>query len=60
MKNKTSCDNCVYYDFDDELDYYICMMNLDQDEMEQFVNYSFDNCPYFKLYDEYKTVKKQN
>ncbi|WP_347176146.1 DUF6472 family protein [Tissierella sp. Yu-01] len=42
------------------VDYYICMMNLDQDEMERFVNYSFDNCPYFKLYDEYKTVKKQN
>lgn len=60
MKNKTNCDNCVYYDFDDELDYYICMMNLDQDEMEQFINYRFDNCPYFKLYDEYKTVKKQN
>ncbi len=60
MNNKTNCDNCVYYDYDDELDYYICMMNLDQDEMEKFVNFSFDNCPYFKLYDEYKTVKKQN
>jgi hypothetical protein len=60
MKNKTNCDNCVYYDFDDDLNYYICMMNLDQDEMEKFVSYTFDNCPYFKLYDEYKTVKKQN
>ncbi|NLL80756.1 MAG: hypothetical protein GX231_00445 [Tissierellia bacterium] len=60
MKSKTNCDNCVYYDFDDELDYYVCMMKLDQDEMEQFMNYRFDNCPYFKLYDEYKTVKKQN
>ena len=60
MKNKTNCDNCVYYDYDDDLDYYICMMSLDQDEMERFVSFNFDNCPYFRLYDEYKTVKKQN
>lgn len=58
--NKTNCDNCVYYDFDDDLDYYTCMMNLDQDEMEKFVSYTLNNCPYFRLYDEYKTVKKQN
>lgn len=58
--NKTNCDNCVYYDFDEDLDYYTCMINLDQDEMERFVSYNLNNCPYFRLYDEYKTVKKQN
>lgn len=58
--NKTNCDNCVYYDFDDDLDYYTCMINLDQDEMEKFVSYNLNSCPYFRLYDEYKTVKKQN
>lgn len=57
--NKTNCDNCVYYDYDEEYDYYMCMMNLDQDEMEKFISYSFNNCPYFKAYDEYKTVRKQ-
>lgn len=60
MSKKTNCDSCVYYDYDDEYDTYICMMNLDQDEMEKFVSYSFDNCPYYKAYDEYKMVKKQN
>ena len=27
------CDNCVYYDFDDTLNYYTYMKNLDQDEI---------------------------
>lgn len=56
----SNCENCVYYDYDEDYEQYTCMMNLDQDEMERFVNYTFTNCPYFKLYDEYKMVKKQN
>lgn len=56
----TNCENCVYYDYFEEYDEYMCMMNLDQDEMEKFISYSFSNCPYFKFYDEYKMVKKQN
>ena len=56
----SNCDNCVSYEYDEEYNEYICMMNLDQDEMEKFVNYSFTNCPYYKFYDEYKTVNKQN
>lgn len=56
----SNCENCVYYDYDEDYEQYTCMMNLDQDEMERFVNYTFTHCPYFKLYDEYKMVKKQN
>lgn len=56
----TNCDNCVYYDYDEEYNEYTCMMNLDQDDLEKFMSYSTSNCPYFKLYDEYKMVKKQN
>ncbi|TJX15616.1 hypothetical protein E9840_02250 [Tissierella creatinini] len=59
MSKKTNCDTCANYDYDDEYNTYICMMNLDQDEMEKFVNYNLDNCPYYKTYDEYATVRKQ-
>jgi hypothetical protein len=35
-------------------------VNLDEDEMGKFLSRSFDDCPYFQFYDEYKTVRKQN
>jgi hypothetical protein len=59
MKTNTNCDNCINYTYDDECGYYVCQANLDEDEMGRFLRNSFDNCPYFQLNDEYKTVRKQ-
>ena len=47
------------YFYDEECGYYVCLVNLDEDEMEKFMSSSFYNCPYYQLYDEYKIVKKQ-
>ena len=46
--------------FDDEYGYYRCDVNLDEDEMEQFLRGTLDSCPYYQPYDEYKIVQKQN
>lgn len=54
------CDFCAYYDYDEESDQYYCEINLDEDEMQNFLSYSTWNCPYFNPYDEYKIVRKQN
>lgn len=59
MAGKTNCDCCVYYVFDEEYDCYECEIDLDEDEMIKFMQSSFDDCPYFQLNDEYKTVRKQ-
>lgn len=59
MKGKSNCEYCVNYEFDDECDCFICMVNLDEDEYARFIQKSFDDCPYFSLDDEYKTVRKQ-
>ena len=59
MGNKTNCECCNNYTYDEEYDYYVCMMNLDEDDMRRFMAGSFDNCPYFKLEDEYRIVRKQ-
>ncbi len=56
---KTSCDNCIYYEYDDEYECYTCSMNLDEDEMYRFMQNSFYNCPYYKYGDEYTIVRKQ-
>lgn len=59
-KQTTSCDLCMYYEYDEEYECYVCSMNLDEDEMYKFLNNSFNHCPYYKSGDEYSIVRKQN
>ncbi|HPE94989.1 MAG TPA: DUF6472 family protein [Bacillota bacterium] len=54
------CESCVYYDYDEESEMYVCMKELDEDEYERFTQSRTADCPFYKLYDEYKTVRKQN
>ena len=56
---KTSCECCGNYVYDEENDYYICEVNLDEDEMAHFMQDTYYNCPYFQMGDEYKIVRKQ-
>ena len=55
----TSCDTCGNYVYDDEMECYCCDMNLDEDDMVKFLTGSFDNCPYYRLDDEYAVVRHQ-
>ena len=56
----TSCDYCANYAYDEESESYFCDVNLDEDEMEKFLTDSFQGgCPYYRLEDEYRTVRKQ-
>ncbi len=55
-----NCEMCANYDYNYEADCYECAMQLDEDEMSDFLAHSTQNCPYFRLYDEYKIVRKQN
>ena len=56
----TNCDCCVNYVYDDEYDCYTCLVNLDEDEMQRFLQGKTYNCPYYDFYDEYGIVRKQN
>ncbi len=53
------CEDCEFYDYDEELDAYVCAVALDEDEMVSFVAGQTGRCPYFRFYDEYKSVHKQ-
>ncbi|MFA9375305.1 MAG: DUF6472 family protein [Lachnotalea sp.] len=59
MAGKSNCDCCSNYIYDEEEDYYECNINLDEDEFGKFMKNSFESCPYFRLDDEYKIVRKQ-
>ncbi len=54
------CEQCAYYNYDEEYDEYYCTVNLDEDEMEKYVSGNMNGCHYFTPYDEYKVVQKQN
>ena len=56
----TCCEDCVYYDYDEYTDDFSCQMSLDEDELERFMRRTVSGCPYYKFYDEYKSVRHQN
>ena len=59
MSQAASCENCLYFDYDDEMGMEVCCVNLDQDEMANFRGMRTKGCPYYRFYDEYKSVRKQ-
>ncbi len=62
LKSRPSknCESCEFYDYDDFADVYFCRANLDQDERASFVLGHTRSCSYYRLNDEYGTVRKQN
>ena len=55
----SNCESCVFYDYDEEYDCYACQMSLDEDEMVRYLSGHTTHCPYYRFYDEYKSVQKQ-
>lgn len=55
----SNCESCEFYDYDEEYEEYICTAKLDQDEMYNFLSSTTRACPYYRFYDEYKSVHKQ-
>lgn len=56
---KTSCECCGNYVYDEENDYYVCEVNLDEDEMGRFLRGTVNACPYYQSDDEYRIVRRQ-
>ena len=55
----TNCGSSVNYVYDEDLEYYICLVDLDEDETHRFIHCSTRDCPYFRLDDEYSVEKHQ-
>lgn len=56
----SNCETCEFYIYDDELCDYVCSVSLDEDDMADYLNRQTKNCNYYRYYDEYKSVQKQN
>lgn len=59
-KQAPDCETCTFYDYDEEYDEYYCRANMDQDDMARLGASSRAVCPFYRMYDEYKSVRKQN
>lgn len=55
-----NCDKCMFYEYDEEYDQYICTVSMDEDDMMHFIMNKNAVCPYFRFGDEYTIVRKQN
>ena len=49
----------LHSQYDEEEEYYVCEINLDEDEMYKFLTDSWKSCPYYRNNDEYKVVRHQ-
>lgn len=56
------CEQCLYYDYDEEFDDYMCAMSdcMDEDEVFHRMSDPHRGCPYFRAGDEYTIVRRQN
>lgn len=59
-EKQSCCELCANFVYDDEIDSYVCTVNLDEDEMAGFLSQMQRECPFFRFGDEYAVVRKQN
>lgn len=60
VNRQTPCETCAYYDVIDDDGGYGCVVDIDEDEAYEERSNPRSCCRYYKFYDEYKSVQKQN
>ena len=56
---KFCCEQCAYYDYDEEYDEYYCMMDLDEDEVYRYLHSGQSKCPFYRQGDDYTLARRQ-
>lgn len=54
------CEDCENYEYDEEREDHVCAIDMDMDELEQFLLSRRTRCPYYRVRDEYRIVRRQN
>lgn len=55
----SSCDTCSNYQYDDDYECYVCMVDMDEDDTGRFLSGGNFDCPFYQLDNEYLIVRKQ-
>ena len=59
MNGFSGCESCSNYVYNEDFDYYECLVNLDEDEYARLISGTMSYCPYYSSDDEYRIVRKQ-
>ena len=60
QQRPTDCTQCQSYEYDEEYGDYVCLQDMDEDDWVRMMGKENFACPYFRAYDEYLMVRKQN
>lgn len=59
MASTNACDTCNNLVYDEELEEYVCDMDLDEDDLARLYSSHYRECPYYQSDNEYEVVKHQ-
>lgn len=59
MKEVVDCASCSNYVYDAELDCDVCVVDMDEDQMADFLRGTVRSCPYYQFNDEYVLASRQ-
>ena len=54
-----SCDTCANNIYDEELEEYVCAVDMDEDEIYRLSMLGKNSCPYYTADDDYFLARKQ-
>ena len=54
-----NCDYCNNLVYDEEIEGYVCDVDMDEDDYARLLSSSYKQCPYYQSNDEYKIVRHQ-
>lgn len=54
-----TCEDCLFYEFDEEFQEYICSADMDEDDYARLMQESSKQCPFWRNGDEYAVVRHQ-
>ena len=53
------CDECAYFEYDDDEEEYFCSVNMDEDDYSRLMTGGLRECPFYRDGDEYRVVRHQ-
>jgi len=54
------CEDCSYYEWDDEDETCYCSVDMDEDDYARLFGSGRKSCPFYRHDDEYAIVRHQN
>ena len=59
MADQYSCEFCSNFVYDEEYEGFVCVVNMDEDDLARLMQFKKSKCPYFSYGDEYRIARKQ-